>query len=86
MGFLVYGDGADAEQEPGLRSLLDLARENLTLKQQLKAANHELSRLQAPSRARSAARSVLQKAAAPSITTPARGRAPARPPARCPAH
>lgn len=46
MGFLVCEDGMDLDQEPSLRSLLDLARENLTLKQQLKAANQELSRLQ----------------------------------------
>lgn len=46
MGFLVSEDGMDVDQDPGLRSLLDLARENLALKQQLKSANHELSRLQ----------------------------------------
>ncbi len=46
MGFLVCEDGMDVDQDPGLRSLLDLARENLALKQQLKSANHELSRLQ----------------------------------------
>ena len=46
MGFLVSEDGMDVDQDPSLRSLLDLARENLALKQQLKSANHELSRLQ----------------------------------------
>ena len=49
MGFLTGDDSPEMDNGQSMKSLLVLARENLTLKQQLKTANQELSRLQVPS-------------------------------------